>query len=46
MNALTTIKLLLLTPPSEGQGEAYNAINVPQWYSVQEGDATMLTREI
>ena len=23
MNALTTIKLLLLTPPSEGQGEAY-----------------------
>ena len=37
MNALTTIKLLLLTPPSEGQGEAYNAINVPQWYAVQEG---------
>ena len=42
MNAITTIKLLLLTPPSEGQGEAYNAIKVPQWYSVQEGDATMM----
>ena len=36
MNALTIIKLLLLTPPLEGQGEAYNAIKDPQWYSVQE----------
>ncbi len=24
----------------------YNAIKVPQWYSVQEGDATMLRNEI
>ena len=23
-----------------------NAIKVPQWYAVHEGDATMLTREI
>ena len=42
MNALTIIKLLLLTPPLEGQGEAYNAIKVAQWYAVQECDATML----
>ncbi len=35
MNTLTTIKLLHLTPPSEGQGEAYNTIKDPQWYSVQ-----------
>ena len=45
MNALTTIKLLLLTPPSEGQGEAYNAIKAPQWYSVQEGDAIPYVRD-
>ncbi len=46
MNALTTIKLLLLTPPSEGQGEANNAIKDPQWYAVHECDATMLRNEI